>query len=144
VIFVILIIGILAALAIPKFLYLKDYAFVTNIINQTLNGSKKALEAAANFTYLENNTSFKLKDLISINAKGWKYNASYMDGDYYYPTADNTKSITYIVLNKSKKEIVFRIQCQLFPTPKQQEICKRYIQSDLSFTTYYAQKHLKY
>ena len=108
-IFIILILGILASFTIPKFLYLKDYALVTNIINQTLSGSKKALEAATNFTYLENNTSFKLKDLISINAKGWKYNASYMDGDYYYPTEDNTKSYQFSYIH-SLYDIVIRNQ----------------------------------
>jgi AAA+ superfamily predicted ATPase len=93
---------------------------------------------------MENNDSFKLKDLIHLQGKGWKYNAPYRDGDYYYPNSAVTASYAYIVLDKTNKEITFRINCNVFENETEQKICKQYIQSDLSFTDVYNEQHLYY
>jgi prepilin-type N-terminal cleavage/methylation domain-containing protein len=125
-IFVIVIIGLLSAIAIPKFLHLKEHATVNTIIKTTFDGAKKAVEAAENEEYLENNTTYTLKDLINLEGKGWKYNASYENGDYYYPNKDN-KSIADIILERDKREILYRVRCNAFDTQTEVDICEKFI-----------------
>jgi len=74
---------------------------------------------------LENNSSFKLKDILSLRAKGWKYNASYKEGAYYYPNTAGNISYASIVLVKSdgKYHLTFRIICDAFEDETEKQIC---------------------
>ena len=72
-IFVIVIIGLLAAVAVPKFVNLKQNAQASTVVKTTVDGAQQAVEAAINQRDLENNSSYSLKDLISLNGKGWTW-----------------------------------------------------------------------
>jgi len=117
---------------------------VISIINTTVNSAKQAVETAINYSYMENNDSFKLQDLIKLQGKGWKYNARYRDGDYYFPNKTGTSSYAYIVLDKSKKIVIFRINCNNFDNDTEKDICKEYIQSDMNIANVYNEQHLTY
>ena len=71
-IFVIVIIGILAAAAIPQFTNLKQSAEANNIIKTTVDGASSAATAAINQLDLEdaNVSTLELNDLLQINGKG--------------------------------------------------------------------------
>jgi len=126
IIFVIVIIGIISATAVLKLTNLKYNSKVITIINTTKSTAEQALESAQNRIYLEDNDTFKLNDLVSVKGKGWKYNASYKDGDYYYPNKAGNKSYAYVVLDTSNRQIIYRINCSVFENEKEQEICERY------------------
>jgi len=127
-VFVIIVIGILATVAIPKFKDLKAQAKVRSILKTTFDGAKRAYEAGENLLYLENNNSFKLKDILQITAKGWKYNASYKEGAYSHPNEAGTSSYASIILTKENGRYVinFRVLCDKFENEKEREICHSY------------------
>ncbi len=72
-IFVIVIIGVLAAVAVPKFKNLKQSAEANNIVKVTTDMAQSAAEAAVNQRDLEDNASYSLKDLVNLNGKNWSW-----------------------------------------------------------------------
>jgi len=72
-IFVIVIIGVLAAVAVPKFKNLKQSAEANSIIKVTTDMAQAAAETAINQRDLENNASYTLKGLVNLNGKNWTW-----------------------------------------------------------------------
>ncbi len=70
-IFVIVIIGILAAVAIPKYKNLKQHAEANNVVKATLDAVSSAASAAVNKIDLDNNTSFTLEDIVTLSGDKW-------------------------------------------------------------------------
>jgi prepilin-type N-terminal cleavage/methylation domain-containing protein len=121
-IFVIVIIGILAAVAIPKFNKLKYHSVIESMSYTLTSGVKEAVSLAVNYMDLENNTSFKLGDILKIPnqeiAPGlrWNYttNGAYnVDGTYSLrdETYSTPKVVLRITLFKDKRVINYRIDC---------------------------------
>ena len=72
-IFVIVIIGVLAAVAVPKFKNLKQSAEANNLFKVTTDMAQAGAEAAVNQRDLEDNASYELKSLVNLNGKNWTW-----------------------------------------------------------------------
>jgi len=141
-IFVTVIIGILAAVLLMNLQHAKQKAKVLSIVSTTYNGALHAYQSAVNKVNLENNTSFKLRDLVEITGSCWSYNKSYKDGLFGCYNNDKSKSYSYIYLDKTKSEIVYRIDCNNFDDDYEKELCQKYVQAGKHNT--YSEEHLRY
>jgi prepilin-type N-terminal cleavage/methylation domain-containing protein len=126
-IFVIVIIGILAAVAIPKFVNLKQNAEANAVIKTTMDGAQQAAETAVNQLDLENNSNFKLGDILHISGKNWIYDANDSDGKYYYKDPTSRETVARIVLYKDERKVKYDINCSAFADPTTQDKCKKII-----------------
>ena len=111
-IFVIVIIGLLAAMAVPKFLHLKNHAEAKSVIKVTEDGAKQAVEGATNYQDLENNNTFTLQDILNIKGKNWLYDSSTANGRYYYE--QNNGVIAEINFSRTNREVNYSINCENF------------------------------
>ncbi len=114
-IFVIVIIGILAAAAIPQFTNLKQSAEANNVVKTTIDGASSAVSAAVNLMDLEDEalTDANLTNLVNISGKGWDTTTT--DGTYTYsdpvtPTVD----LATIVFSATGRTITYTIDCSQF------------------------------
>lgn len=120
-IMVIVIIGVLAAVAIPKYKNLQQNAEVKALIKTTMDTVSSAANAAVNQVGLENNTTYTLEDLVKVSGKGWTYDAADANGTYTYVT---TKGIVSTIrLNSDTRNITYMIECSNFVDPTSQEKC---------------------
>ena len=126
-IFVIVIIGILAAVAVPKFLNLKQHAQANNVVKTTVDAAQQAVEVATNYRDLENNVSFTLKDIISLSGKGWKWSNDKNVTYYNIPnvTDGNVSVIKLISVIPGKVE--YTIDCTKFKDAVTREKCAKLI-----------------
>ena len=124
-IFVIVIIGILAAVAVPKFTNLKQNAEASNVIKTTVDTASAAVNVAVNLRDLESNTSFKLEDLVKLEGKGWEYNSSVLDGSYVMQNNEGNDTIASITLDKNESRVEYTINCLAFDDPKTKEKCEQ-------------------
>ena len=123
-IFVIVIIGLLAAVAVPKFLNLKQHAEANSVVKTTIDAAQQAVEAAINLRDLENNSSFKLEDIVQIKGKGWDYDSGTYDGEYYY---DDNGTVSSVLLDLNNSRVEYSIDCTKFSDSKTQAKCKALI-----------------
>jgi len=110
-IFVIVVIGFLAIVAIPHFLHLKKAADVRSTIKTALSAVKCARDIAASRSLLDDNMSFTLKDLVNIKARGWTYVAR-GDGTYIYKKSHG--AVVRINLNRRNHYVNIYINCWEF------------------------------
>ena len=122
-IFVIVIIGLLAAVAVPKFVNLKQHAKANSIVKTTIDAAQQAVETAINLRDLENNYSFKLDNLIDLKGKGWNYDSGTIDGKYYYNDPDNNNTVSFVLLDLNNSRVEYSIDCTKFKDTKTQEKC---------------------
>jgi len=121
-IFVIVIIGALAAVAIPKFMHLKENAQAANLVKVTLDAVQTAAEGAINLQDLEGNTSFQLKDILTLKGKYWEYDPDLSDGEYQYNNENGR--VARIKLRISERAIIYRIYCDKLPKGYARDKCK--------------------
>ena len=131
-IFVIVIIGLLAAVAIPKFTNLKQSAEAYNVAKTTMDMAQQAAEVAINQRDLEDNVNFELRDLIKLDGKGWSYDENEENGSYVYKDTVTGEEIAKIILYsidnpEANDTINYRIDCTKFRDPRTQEKCKKVI-----------------
>jgi len=126
-IFVIVIIGLLAAVAVPKFLNLKQHAEANSVVKTTIDAAQQAVETAVNYRDLENNNSFTLEDLIKLKGKGWKYDSGTNDGKYYYEDPANNNEVTAVILDTTNNRVEYSIDCTKFDDTTTQSKCKKLI-----------------
>ena len=117
-IFVIVIIGLLAAIAVPKFLNLKQHAEVNSVVKTTVDAAQQAVEAATNYKDLENNTTFSLKDLINLNGRDWNWTD---DNETVYNDG-GSGDVAEVILHQNSVE--YNINCDNFKDPTAQTKCK--------------------
>ncbi|WP_456479678.1 type II secretion system protein [Nautilia sp.] len=122
-IFVIVIIGLLAAVAVPKFLNLKQNAESKSVIKTTIDAAQQAVEAAVNSRDLENNASFKLGDIVKIKGKGWSYNDVGNEGRYTYAGPNDTNPVAEINFSLTNREVNYSIYCNHFGDTVTQAKC---------------------
>jgi len=130
-IFVIVIIGLLAAVAVPKFLNLKQSAEAHNVAKTTIDMAQQAAEVAVNQRDLEDNVNFTLRDLIKLDGKGWKY-VEEQNGSYEYNDTVTGELIAKITLYsidnpEANDTINYKIDCNKFRDPRTQAKCKKVI-----------------
>ncbi len=123
-IFVIVIIGLLAAVAVPKFLNLKQHAEANSVVKTTIDAAQQAVEASINMRDLENNSSFTLEDIIQLKGKGWNYDSGIDDGKYYYNDPENNNTVSSVLLDVNNSRVEYSIDCTKFSDIKTQNNCK--------------------
>jgi prepilin-type N-terminal cleavage/methylation domain-containing protein len=128
-IFVIVIIGLLAAVAVPKFLNLKQHAEAANVIKATVDAAQQAAEAALNKIDLEdeNASELNLTDLVKLDGKHWKLDedntsSTYKKRYYYYDNDDN-KVVAEINFSGYDREVNYSINCLNFEDKTTREKC---------------------
>jgi len=112
-IFVIVIIGVLAAAAIPQFKNLKQSAEANNLIKTTVDGGSAAVSSALNFQDLEDNSTFELNNILQINGRGWVYvdNNGADDTYTYTDPATGGGVASQITFNRASRTIQYGITC---------------------------------
>ena len=123
-IFVVVIIGLLAAVAVPKFLNLKQHTVANSVVKTTLDAAQQAVEVASNKYNLDNNSSFTLKDLINLTGKGW---TAPNDNEYDYTDPVNQKVVASIILDTTNKEVNYSVNCLNFNDTQTQKYCEEII-----------------
>ena len=120
-IFVIVIIGLLAAVAVPKFINLKEHAEINSVIKTTLDAAHEAVNAAANKYELDDNNSFNIGDLIRLTGKGWQCDNG---RDWcYYKEPVSTNTIAKITLYPDKHIVSYAISCYYITNKTEKEMC---------------------
>ena len=77
-IFVIVIIGVLSAVAVPKFQNLKQNAVASNVVKVSNDAFASVPSAYVNLVDMEgkySESNVTLKALVKTNGKGWSYSA---------------------------------------------------------------------
>jgi len=130
-IFVIVIIGLLSAVAVPKFLNLKQNAEASAVVKTTVDGAQSAVSSATNWQDLENNTTFVLSDILKMSGKGWNYNSGVADGQYEYNDTKAGTTVTVVDVNFSRtnREVNYSIDCNNLPDAKTQNKCTELVGS---------------
>lgn len=118
-IFTIVIIGVLAAVAIPKFKSLKESANVANTIKIIKDAESSLPSAAANQADLENNTTFVLSDILNLSGK----NITYASNKYTIKNASGAATIATIKLDPTNRKIDTNITCANFSLAVEQSKC---------------------
>ncbi|MDD2780596.1 type II secretion system protein [Sulfuricurvum sp.] len=128
-IFVIVIIGVLAAVAVPQFKNLKQNAEVKAVIKTTIDTASGAASAAVNQIDLENNNSVELDNLVSVKGKGWNYSST-SDGSYTHVTSTGT--VATITLNKTLRTVYYGIDCDNFTDSVSRNKCAEDLNTTLN------------
>ena len=123
-IFVIVIIGLLAAVAVPKFVNLKQNAEASTVVKTTVDAAQQAVEVAINKRDLENETDFNLSNLIKLDGKNWKWSSD--NNTTYYSTADGNVSLIQL----GNGWVYYKIDCNNFTDDKTKEKCAKLINTD--------------
>ena len=127
-IFVIVIIGLLSAVAVPKFLNLKQNAEANNVIKNIVDGAQQATETATNWQDLENNSTFVLSDILKLKGKNWSYDSGTADGRYHYDDGSNT--VAEINFSRTNREVNYSIDCTKFADSQTQTKCNNVLGSN--------------
>jgi prepilin-type N-terminal cleavage/methylation domain-containing protein len=124
-IFVIVIIGLLAATAIPKFWNLKQHAQVNSVVKTTIDTAQQAAEVSVNLLDMEDNSSFELSDAVVLKGKGWGYSSVTKNGVYYYQDPLNDLNVSTITLDLTNRVVEYKIDCNNFSDIKSQDSCNK-------------------
>ncbi len=130
-IFTIVIIGVLATIAIPKYKDLKAHAELNKafkVLSDALSNIPSAYINMVDLDGADENT-IELKDIINIKGRGWVYDnpqGSYR-GRYTYKLPSSLEPITIALYgNPSDRTILYRIQCRAYPANSREiELCKK-------------------
>ena len=143
-IFVIVIIGILAAAAIPQFKNLKQNAEANNIIKTTIDTASAAASAAVNQIDLEDanistdaaGNGLGLESLVRVSGKGWTYaqNSATHDGTYTYQGTNDSAAVAQIILYEANRTITYGIDCTSLSDGLTQQKCAK-VWTDINSTT---------
>ncbi len=109
-IFVIVIIGILAAVAVPQFKNLKQNAEVKSVIKTTIDTASGAANAAVNQIDLENNTSVTLASIVSVKGKGWQTSGNTIT----YTDPVKNAVVSTITLDPTNRNVLYSVACGNF------------------------------
>lgn len=127
-IFVIVIIGILAAVAVPQFKNLKQNAEVKAVIKTTIDTAGSAANAAVNQLDLENNASINLAGLVSVKGKGWNQTTD-VNTTYFATTEGNVSRITL-----GNRSVTYTIDCAKFTDSISETKCTEELNGTTSAT----------
>jgi prepilin-type N-terminal cleavage/methylation domain-containing protein len=125
-IFAIVIIGVLAAVAVPKFTNLKGNAEVNNIIKIAKDAESSVPSAAVNMSDLENNSTYVLSDILSLSGTGITYRRVDANiGEYTVEEAGGTgRDIVTITFDRANRTLNVNVDCSDFKSTDSQDKCK--------------------
>ena len=121
-IFVIVIIGVLSAVAIPKFAGLKANAEAKGLIKTSLDTANNAAQGAVNLMDLDDNSSFTLQDIVSVQGKNWAYYDD-QNGSYAYSTTEG--NVSSITLDLDNRQVSLTIDCAKFTNDDSTAKCEK-------------------
>jgi len=127
-IFVIVVIGILAAVAIPKYKNLKQSAEASGVVKTVTDALSSVPSAAVNYSDLENNTTYSLSDILELKGKNWSYTDNGGSDDVYTFTQDGN-TVATITFNRTNRTVTGVINCGKFTDPQTQTKCKNLLGS---------------
>lgn len=135
-IFVIVIIGILAAVAVPKFQNLKQSAEAANVIKVATDTFDSLPSAFINKIDLNdgNKSSVKLSDLVKISGKNWTVTTTTGNGQtakYDDPHGSNVVTITFNPVDRNE---TMDINCSGFSDSKTVTKCNDLNASDANLS----------
>lgn len=131
-IFVIVIIGVLAAVAVPKYKNLKQNAEVNGMIKTVIDAVQSVPSSYANLVELEGektDSNARLDDFISLEGKGWTYaeGASPADDDRgvytFKPDSSEVATIEFFGTNEANRTVGYSINCDNFADTLSQSKC---------------------
>lgn len=125
-IFTIVIIGVLAAVAVPQYKNLKQNAEVKNVLKTTVDAASSAANAAVNQLDMEdaNASDLNLSTLVSLKGKGWSYAPTAGAGTYTYKDAANANAtVAVITFNATNRTVDYGIDCDGFKDSTSKSKC---------------------
>ena len=125
-IFVIVIIGLLSAVAVPKFLNLKQSAEANNVVKTTVDAAQQAVETGTNWRDLDDknfSTDFNLSDIVKLNGKGW----TLLSDNNHYEYNDTINGNLVAEINMSSTEVNYSIDCTKFSDANTRKKCAKAI-----------------
>jgi len=125
-IFVIVIIGVLAAVAVPKFAGLKQNAEAASVIKVASDAYASIPSAYVNQVDLEGKTITKISELVDISGKGWSVDTTDDKIMYFTDLASGTNTVgtdDVVTLTLGDRNITLAIDCTNFIDTKTQTKC---------------------
>lgn len=117
-IFVIVIIGVLAAVAVPKFAGLKQNAEAASVIKVASDAYASIPSVYVNLVDLEGKPVTGISDLVDISGKGWDTTSDVNETTY----KDGTSDVITLTL-ENNRTVTLLIDCSKFKDSSTQEKC---------------------
>lgn len=131
-IFVIVIIGVLAAVAVPKFQNLKRHAEVNNLFKIISDASTSVPESYLNLVDLEGQRvalNIYLNTLLTISGKNWNYVDGVINGRYWYGSNSIGNYIVLIDFDVINRKLLQKVYCNRFKDKKTAAMCRKVAKS---------------
>ena len=139
-IFVIVIIGILAAVAIPKFKDLKNNAEAAGAVKVAMDAFSSIPSSFSNFNDLEDDTTSAndLTKLVTVKGKGWSYGSATSGNNgqtlTFTDPAGGTSAVVTLTFNPDDRNVSLQINCANFVDTKTQQKCGKILDGNASNT----------